>query len=332
MTSNKHGGAEAFFTRLTQAFAQQSGLEQAVLLRHNSPQWRNLQAETRCFSHSFYSNWDFLSRVKTQKLLTRWAPNIVLTWMNRATSLLKYQKPTRSYCHIARLGGYYNLKYYRHCDHWVGNTRGITDYLVQSGLPAQRVHHIGNFVTETPGKKLTRPKTPLILAMGRLHQNKAFDVLITALAKLPDATLWLAGDGPERSALAQLADALNVRKRLHFLGWHPNPEDLLATADVFVCPSRHEPLGNVILEAWAQQKPIVATRNQGATELITPEENGLLTPLEDANALADGIQTLLTQPTAANKLAEAGFNAYHQRSSRQIITQQYLELFQTVRP
>ena len=92
-----------------------------------------------------------------------------------------------------------------------------------------------------------------MLALGRLHHNKAFDVAIRALVDLPGAVLWIAGKGPERNALQMLANQLGVSKRIRWLGWRDDVAALFASADVLVCPSRIEPLGNVIIEAWAQR-------------------------------------------------------------------------------
>ncbi len=117
----------------------------------------------------------------------------------------------------------------------------------------------------------------MLLAAGRLHHNKGFDVL-RALARLPDATLWLAGTGPEQSALHALATGLGVAGRVRFLGWRDDVTTLMASVDVFVCPSRHEGLGSIVLEAWAHGCPIVATASQGPAELIRADQTGLLTP------------------------------------------------------
>ena len=74
---------------------------------------------------------------------------------------------------------------------------------------------------------------PLVVALGRLHENKAFDVLIKAMARVPDAYLWLAGDGPEREKLEALALTEGIKPRTRFLGWQEDVAPLLAAADVF---------------------------------------------------------------------------------------------------
>ncbi len=94
---------------------------------------------------------------------------------------------------------------------------------------------------------------PLLLALGRLHENKAFDVLLDAVALLPDG-LAVARRARGRCATRSRAQAerLGIAERVRFLGWRDDVAALIAAADALVCPSRHEPLGNVVIEAWAQ--------------------------------------------------------------------------------
>ncbi len=122
----------------------------------------------------------------------------------------------------------------------------------------------------------------LVLALGRLHRNKGFDVLIRALARLPDAHALIAGEGPERAALAALARAEGVAARVHMPGWREDTAALLAACDVLACPSRQEPLGNVVIEGWSARVPVVAAAAQGPAELILPGQDGLLVPCENA--------------------------------------------------
>jgi glycosyltransferase involved in cell wall biosynthesis len=120
----------------------------------------------------------------------------------------------------------------------------------------------------------------------------------------------IAGEGPEREALQNFAAREGVAERLHLLGWRTDTAALLAAADMLVCPSRIEPLGNVVLEAWSAQRPVVAAAAAGPRELIAPNQDGLLVPLEDASALADAIQSLLDDRARAAMLARTGRARY----------------------
>src|SRR5262249_2941813 len=131
---------------------------------------------------------DLLTGPRLRGRLRRFAPRVAVAWMSRAAAAA----PRGDWVLAGRLGGYYDLGYYRHCDHLIGNTRGIADWIARQGWPAERVHYLPNFSPDMAGaapvsrSELGVPDgVPLALALGRLHRNKAFDVLIHALARLP---------------------------------------------------------------------------------------------------------------------------------------------------
>src|ERR1700693_6094541 len=137
-----HGGAETFFTRLV-AELQRAGERQRVLIRRNSRRAQCLRAAgVQVGELAFGGIFDLATRSAFGREIAAWRPDIVLTWMSRATRLC----PRGDFVHVARLGGYYDLKYYRRCDHLIGNTRAIAQWIVGAGWPAARVHYVPNFV------------------------------------------------------------------------------------------------------------------------------------------------------------------------------------------
>src|SRR5690606_28632923 len=139
----------------------------------------------------------------------------------------------------------------------------------------------------------TPEDAPLLLTLGRLHPSKAQDVALAALARLPGAFLWIAGAGPLEAALKAQAHALGVHERVRFLGWRDDPSALYAAADICLFPSRYEPLGNVVIQAWAHGLPVIAAASQGPAALIAEGEDGLLVPIDDADALAAATRRLI---------------------------------------
>ena len=298
------GGAELFFERLVLA---QHGAGDAVLpiIRRNAERAARLAAAAP-MQLGFGGALDLLTRPRVRKALTQFAPRIAVAWMNRAARFA----PRGDWVLAGRLGGYYDLDYYRACDHLVGNTRALAAWITAEGWPAARTHYLPNFAPDLRGAAPERlgvaPGAGLVLALGRLHVNKAFDVLIRALRRLPGVHAIIAGDGPERDALQALARDGGVADRVQFPGWRHDTAALLAGCDVLVCPSRHEPLGNVVVEAFAAGRAVVAAAAAGPRELITPGEDGLLVPIEDDEALATSIGLLLGTPAFADRMARAG--------------------------
>jgi glycosyltransferase involved in cell wall biosynthesis len=335
----EHGGAETFFLRLAAAL-QRAGERQHVLIRRNSARAQSLRdAGVAVAEFAFGGLFDLTTRLAFQHEIAAWRPNIVLTWMSRATRLC----PRGDFVHVGRLGGYYDLKYYRRCDHLIANTGAILDYAVGNGWPRQRINHLPNFVPDASAAAAPSPtvtiasdgRKPLALALGRLHPNKGFDLLLEALAGTAEVDLWIAGDGPLRSQLKRLATRLGITDRVRFLGWREDVPALMASADLLVCPSLHEPLGNVVIEAWSAGLPVVATASDGPAGLITDGETGILVPLPGENgggptALARAVERLCADPALRTRLGKAGRRAYEAEFTEPIVVARYRSFFDRV--
>lgn len=339
------GGADQFYVRLVRAL-REAGEPVTAVNRRDTPVARELAKDSIEQIHFPMANqWDLWSVWRLRKLVESRQPCVVQTYMGRATRLTRLPKNS-SAVHIARLGGFYKIDgYYRHAHAWVGNTKGICDYLVKEGLPAQRVFHIGNFVPDAitldDGQKAALrarhgipDDTRILLALGRLIEKKGFADLLHALARLPTeigGKPWMAlmlGDGPLADELRQLTTELNLGGRVRWLGWQNPADPFYALADVFVCPSRHEPLGNVILEAWNYGLPVVSTATDGAVELIEEGSTGLLCPCAEPVALAERIGEMLGATEAERSgLGGAGRRVLQARFGKEAIVREYLDLY-----
>ena len=123
---------------------------------------------------------------------------------------------------------------------------------------------------------------------------------------------------------------MGLAGRVRFLGWRSDVPALLAACDLLVCPSRHEPLGNVVLEGWAQGRPVVAAAAQGPSALISEGETGVLVPPDDVGALADALARVLDDRALAARLAAGGQAAYEAAFTERAVVARYLELFEAV--
>ena len=333
MAGGAHGGAEAFFERLTLAL-HRSGIAQRAIIRSNRARAHRLSHEGVPVTQlPFGGPPDFFTPYRIGREIKRWQPDVVLAWMSRAA----IKTPRSRAVLVGRLGGYYDLKYYKRCDHLIGNTQDIVDYIRKQGWPAERAHYLPNFVSSKRMDRLPRaefdtpPHAPLLVTLGRLHTNKAFDVLIDAMAEVPGAYLWIAGSGGEETALKQRVATLKLEARIKFLGWRDDMEAVLAAADIFVCPSRHEPLGNVVIEAFAQGLPVIAAASQGPKALIVDGTNGLLTPVDDAKALAAAINRVIGDETLRDALAREGFATYQRQFTEAAVVANYRAFFEKVK-
>ncbi len=332
MAGAKHGGAEAFFERLAIAL-DRAGEEQRIVIRRDAARAARLrEAGLDPVELPFGGILDFVTKPRLARVIAAHAPKIVLTWMSRATRLC----PRGEFVHVARLGGYYDLRYYRDCDHLIANTRALTSWLVGQGWPPARVHYLPNFAANTvaapvPRASLATPAdAPLALALGRLHPNKGFDTLLDAVARVKGLYLWLAGEGELEAVLKRRAAALGIEDRIRFLGWREDVAGLLAASDLLVCASRVEPLGNTIIEAWAARVPVVAAVSSGPAELIEHGKNGLLVPIDDADSLAAAIDSVIADKAVAAALATAGNATFAARFSEAPVVVAYREFLAKV--
>ncbi len=159
-------------------------------------------------------------------------------------------------------------------------------------------------------RKWDMPEGPVVLFVGRLLQVKGVDVLLRAFATIvnehADAHLLIVGDGPERQALEKQAGELEIGERVHFMGFHQRDTlvELYACADVFCLPSRHEPWGAVVNEAAACGLPLIVSDRVGAgADLVEPNVNGAIVPVEDAPALADAISHCIAMRNDSDPVA-----------------------------
>jgi glycosyltransferase involved in cell wall biosynthesis len=177
-----------------------------------------------------------------------------------------------------------------------------------AGLRPGSIRTIRGGVADRPLNPARRVFTdgPILGSIGRLDRQKGYDVLLVALARLPDARLVLVGDGPERNALERLAGELGVRPRVHFAGRRADARDQLSAFDVFVLPSRFEGFPLAILEAMLAGVPVVATSVGSVAEAVLDGVTGSLVAPDDPGALTDALGRLLADVSARARLGKAG--------------------------
>ena len=340
------GGAERFAVRLINALAR-SGQPVAAVTVADSEIARAIDPAIRQFHAPMLGVWDVYSRGKINRAIASYQPEVVQTYLGRATRIVRLPDGRRP-VHLARLGGYYKLKGYRHAHAWVGNTQGLCDYLVGNGFDADRVTRIGNFVDTPPtlgNEALNALRAShgldgcrVIAGVGRLHPVKGWHDLLQAFARLPATLdgqplcLLVVGDGPLRKELEQLASQLGIADRVRWAGWQDQPAAFYQLADLFVCSSVSETLGNVILEAWVNRALVVSTRAQGPLELIEDGVNGLLAPLADPAGLAAVLNTALALDKARRaRMIEAGEAEVARHYSEAAIVAAYIGLYTRLR-
>jgi L-malate glycosyltransferase len=145
---------------------------------------------------------------------------------------------------------------------------------------------------------------------ARLYKDKGQRFLIQAMALLrsqvPEATLLIVGEGPERARLEGLVHELGLCDLVRLLGWRRDAMALMSAVDVVVQPTLEEAFSQVMAEALWMARPLIITDVSGAPDIIRHGENGLMVPREDANALAEAIGRLAHDHEFRESMAKAG--------------------------
>lgn len=327
----KEGGAERFFVNLAKAFDKR-GVEQRFAIRPN----RSWEGEIAPLGPMIRDNYRYLSlsrfwlEWKLRQTCRTWQPDAILAWMPRAARAIpNWPHATK----MTRLGDYpTHLNHFSRCDALVANTPDIITHCNKLGWsrPGLTISNFARPVTPAPVDRAAHD-TPndafLIAAAGRFVRHKGLDMVIQATARIDNAYLWLIGDGKERPALEALAQEAGVAERTRFIGWVDEPIHYLAAADAVAFPSRHEPLGNVVLDAWQAGVPVVSTRAEGPNWFFRNGTDGIMVEIDDLDGLTAGLQALKDDPSLRSQYGAAGQARLAGMFSEDAIVDAYLAAF-----
>jgi glycosyltransferase involved in cell wall biosynthesis len=287
------------------------------------------------------NRWDFFPLIfRLRKTIQKQQPDIVVSGLWYPTVIVALSKLfiRHSFRFIAREPHNHKRDYNRntivdlirrqllqyghqHADLILTGSKGAaTDIAANYGIPRERIHVIYNAVNLAEiNRKAAEPITQNMLnnrkylvTLGRLIHRKGFDILlrsfkIVKMQSNPELRLVIIGEGKERANLEQLARELEISDAITFLGYQPNPYNIIRQAAGFVCSSRWEGFASVIIEAMATGVPIVSTQCPfGPDEIIIDGINGLLVPVDDTSAMANAIIRILTEPQLREQFSEAG--------------------------
>ena len=276
--------------------------------------------------------WDFRVLWKLFRLMREFRPHIVHSWLPTANTL---GRPAALFARVPVL-----IASERAADVWKGPLRRLADRLLAPitdgiltnaeavkrflthdvGLPQDKVSIVRNGMdfgefSEAVERGASTPlpearEAFLIGTVGRLEPQKGMAYLIEAFAQLPDSAhpkqLWIVGAGLEERSLRRQAETAGVADRVHFLGARDDVPALMTRFDLFVLPSLWEGLPNVVLEAMAARRAVVATAVDGTPEAVADGETGLLVPPKNPQALATAMESLIKDSEKRTAYGEAG--------------------------
>lgn len=245
-------------------------------------------------THGYKAN--VLGRLVTTALRRPWIAFLHgETWEN---------KKVRAYYALERLA-------VRRADCIVVVSHAMARAVVGQGIPSAKVQVVHNACLIGPegNAPAWSPEAPPVIGViGRLSPEKGVDLALRVhhivARRLPDARLFVIGEGPARASLERQAEQLGIGPSVCWLGYRDDLAEVYRQLAVLLIPSRSEGLPNVALEAMAYGIPVVATSVGGLPEVVTDGENGFLAPPDDAATLAQGILRILEDPLLRNRLGQ----------------------------
>jgi|SRR5579862_2975887 len=188
------------------------------------------------------------------------------------------------------------------------------------------------------GNEIDPRSERVVLAVGRLSREKAFDDLVVAIYKLQEITpnlllrLWIVGEGPERARIEQTARDLKMLDRVRLVGHVRDVRPYYRKADVLAISSLSEGSPNVLLEAMAAGVPIAATAVGGIPEIVTDKKTALVVPPGDPEAMANALALLLSQSQLSEKLVLNALEIVKRQYSPESRTRSLLKIYEQLVP
>ena len=198
--------------------------------------------------------------------------------------------------------------FYKFCDGYVFQTKKSSLFFTDKLKKRDII--IPNAIFNETVYKLTVPekREKLICAVGRLNEQKRFDILIDAFAsiaeKIPEHRMIIFGEGDLRKELEERVSSYSLEERIFLPGTDPEAVKIVNRAEVFVLSSDLEGMPNVLMEAMAMGVPCVSTRcDMGPEELIENEKNGLLVDVGSTQQIAQAMFGIIKNPDLSEKLS-----------------------------
>ena len=220
----------------------------------------------------------------------------------------------------------------------VAVSEAVRAFQQTAGVPARKLSVIPNGVDvsrfEHAAPALLRAElnipaqVPLFLYMGRLDPQKGLSYLLRAFAQTKGIHLALAGDGPQRADLQRMAASPGLAGRVHFLGFQDDVPELLAAADVVVLPSLWEGMPNVLLEAAAARRPVIATDVEGVRDIVEDGVTGLIVSSGDATGLLDALNRMVRERGRWAEMGDAACRKVRLQYSMESVARRYEALYE----
>lgn len=332
ISGEEFGATETAFERTVMALARDD-IAQRVIIRSNADRAARLKAAgLEPVQLPFRRRFDFTSKRRLLAEISAFGADVVVSWTPDVTALIADQPVP----HLGYIGPDFAPARYQSCDHLFALTAQRVERAVTAGWPPGKITALPPIVASSEVHTINRntwftPATAkLLVVVARLEPEHGINVLMEAVARISGLYLWIAGDGSKRQEYEATALELGIKPRTRFVGWRHDALQLVAAADIVVCPSRQDDTGELVLAAWASGRPVIAADSVGPGLLIKHRETGVLVPISDVRSLAEAIKWVLRDPDFSNRIAAGGARTFAEKYATSLVAPMYTELFKAV--
>jgi glycosyltransferase involved in cell wall biosynthesis len=354
------GGAELHLLTLCRYLKKQDVEIVVACLREEVKSSRSLRVDfekegIKVITLKADSRYDYRFFGKIARVLTEECPDVLHTHLPRADlagAFARFLNPSIVWvCSVHAIysedwSGRWTLPLirclWRRADAMLCISHAVKDWLTQQGMPSQKARVIhygietGKFLQPIVrfGHESNLNGYKVIGSIGRLEPGKNHECLITAMPQLckavPNALLLIAGHDPWRygETLRTLIDKLGLSGTVRLVGFQNDVVSFLNALDVFAFATNSEGFGQVLVEAMAAGKPVVATRIPPLTEIVVEGETGILVERGNAKGFADALTHLLIDPSEQLRMGMRGRERVRQYFTAERMSQQTLLLYE----
>lgn len=215
------------------------------------------------------------------------------------------------------------------------------NFIQQFGIKSEKITVIHNAILKDNSEMIevdelrrTIQKEIIIGYIGRLSKEKGVDILVESipeiLNKVKNILFVFVGDGLIKDDLERQIERLKLKDNTLFLGYRSDVQNLIKQVDIIVLPSLTEGLPLTPIEAFAQGKPVVATNAGGTVEIVKNGVNGILVPIGDSAALAEGIVKLCENDDLKNSMSKEAISTYEAEYSYEIFKNSIIKYYESL--
>lgn len=332
MSTAADGAMERAFEQTVVALSRHDVAQRVIVQGGSGSAARLKLAGLEPMELPFRARFDFTSKRKLNNEISAFGAEVVVSWTpDISNQVLQPQAK-----HVGYVTNDFPAAKFQTCDQLFTVTQHRVDRALGAGWLKDKIDLLppvirSDDIVPLDRKTFFTPDTAkLIVVVGGLKPEKGLDVLLEATARISGHYLWVVGEGPDRKRFEDQALEIGIKPRTRFVGAQSDIASLLAAADLVVCPARQDDLGELVLQAWACSKPVIASDSLGPGMLINHRENGVLVPVDDARSLAEAIKWLNQDSDFSRRIALGGAETFAKSHCEDVVIPKYLKFFDRV--